>query len=199
MAKNLLQEYCQKHKLQDPVYDRHCIGGSSHKPIWKSTVLFNGKKLTGDPSGSKVAADISAAKLALECVTQIKKEKHKVSKRKCLLVDVENMPNFIDEAFAQIEGLNIYAFVGEHHCLATKSFPDGVIKILSPSTRTDGSDTCMQVYVGFLLASDAYDTYYIATRDHYGSTLVEMITSPSLPWNNKRAKVVTQIVHIIQT
>lgn len=130
----------------------------------------------------------------------IKKLRSAVPKT-ALLVDVENMPNFIDSVVQEISGLDIYAFVGEHHCLSDRKFPSGVIKILSPSTRSDGTDTCMQVYIGFLLGSGSkdYDNYLIATRDHYGSALVDMITNKLqniITWTPKNAKVVTQITHI---
>lgn len=120
----------------------------------------------------------------------------KIAGRTVLMVDVENLPKFIDEVVKQITGLTIYAFVGEHHCLAGKEFPKGVIKILSPSTRQNGTDTCMQVYTGVFLTKDLFDTYLIATRDHYGSALVDMITADSLAWKRKNARVVTQISHI---
>lgn len=109
-----------------------------------------------------------------------------------LLVDVENLPKFIDESISRLNEFTVYAFVGEHHHSVDKEFPEGVIKILSPSTRADGTDTCMQVYIGMLLAREAYDNYLIATRDHYGSALVEMIMCPNLGWLNKSARLVTK-------
>lgn len=122
-----------------------------------------------------------------------------VSDRTVLIIDVENLHNFVDEVCAEIEGLDIYAFIGCHHSLvAKKVFPHGVKRILVPSTRSDGSDTCIQVYVGYWLAQNKYDTYLIATRDHFGSSLVDMITSDSsdLPWGKKNARIVTQLEHI---
>ena len=118
------------------------------------------------------------------------------NRRMVLLVDVENMPNFIDEVLKEIQGLSIYAFVGYHHALCDKQFPSSVTKILSPSTRTDGTDTCMQVYVGYFLANDMFDIYLIATRDHFGSSLVDMITAESLLWTPKNGKVVTKVRHL---
>lgn len=109
-----------------------------------------------------------------------------------ILVDVENLPKFIDEIKDRVNEFVIYAFVGEHHCLSDKIFPESVIKILSPSTRPDGSDTCMQVYTGVMLACEMFDNYIIATRDHFGSTLVEMISTSGLGWKNKNARLVSK-------
>jgi hypothetical protein len=116
--------------------------------------------------------------------------------RTVLLVDVENLPNFIDDVCKEIQGLSIYAFIGYHHALCDKQFAVDVNKVLSPSTRTDGTDSCMQVYVGYFLANNKYDTYLIATRDHFGSSLVDMITSKTLLWPAKKARVVTKVRHI---
>lgn len=109
-----------------------------------------------------------------------------------ILVDVENLPKFIDEIKHRVNEFVIYAFVGEHHCLSDKIFPEGVIKISSPSTRPDGSDTCMQVYTGVMLACEMFDNYIIVTRDHYGSALVEMISTPGLGWKHKNARLVSK-------
>ena len=57
----------------------------------------------------------------------------------------------------------------------------------------------MQVYAGFLLAQGVYHTYYIATRDHYGTALVDMITTDSLLWPKQRAVVVTKLEDFTDT
>lgn len=203
-AKNILQEYFQKQKRPFPKYNTVRVGGPDHKPIWQSTIeLDTGEKYIGAANISKTKTEISAAEKALLVVGELnkilseKEQLHIMPERSVLLVDVENMPKFIDEVNRKITGLQIYAFVGEHHHLAEKDFPSEVIKILSPSTRPDGADTCMQVFVGYLLAYDKYDNFYIATRDHYGSALAEMITSNIGAWTPKQAKLVTQIAHII--
>lgn len=223
--KSLLQEYFQIRHLALPKYTSSKCGGSDHNPVWKSKVTFwsvmdnEFKEATGDSCRNKVKAENSAAATVLDilrnpnvttqlqdlnsCNQNITREFHRVSGKKrivaertALFVDVENLPKFVDEVVKEIEGINIYAFIGYHHCLSEKIFPDNVTKVLSPSTRSDGSDTCMQVYIGYMLAHETYDTYLIATRDHYGSALVEMITTDSLLWKKKDAKVVTQVSHI---
>ena len=205
--KNLLQEYIQARCLPLPIYETVRIGGLDHQPSWQSSVLFEGKITTGEANISKSKAEMSAASKALALISPtspispISSNPNTISRlappRTVLLVDVENMPNFVEEVVKEIMGLYIYAFVGEHHCLAGKIFPQGVKKVLSPSTRPDGTDTCMQVYVGYFLARDEYDTYLIATRDHYGSALVDMITAPNLLWIERPSRVVTKVSHIL--
>lgn len=199
-----------------PKYISGRCGGTDHKPLWQSKVTFwsvvdnEFKEVTSDILNNKIKAEFSAATYALNILTNNNKstihvidtetvdvhQQRTVSPRTALFVDVENLPKIIDEVIQEIKGIDIYAFVGYHHCLSEKIFPTNVIKVLSPSTRTDGSDTCMQVYIGYILAQEMYDTYLIVTRDHYGSALVEMIITDSLLWKKKDARVVTQVSHI---
>lgn len=228
-SKNTLQEYFQSRRLPSSQYFTERCGGSDHSPLWQSRVIFWSVKnstfgeVTGNIASTKVRAEMSAAELALDILTnenngsisgetdnstfnlppsnildisQIHDKKIKVEGKTALFVDVENLPKFIDEVVQQVSGIDIYAFVGYHHCLSGKVFPENVVKVLSPSTRSDGSDTCMQVYIGYMLAHKTYDTYLIATRDHYGSALVDMITTDSLLWKNADGRVVTQVSHI---
>jgi len=108
-----------------------------------------------------------------------------------LFVDLENLPKLVEELPSTL-GLDVYVFVGEHHPLVDKEFTRPIFRIISPSTRKDGTDTCMQVYIGMLLAQQKYEEYVIATMDHYGSTLVEMIQSNSLGWVSKSARLITR-------
>ena len=108
-----------------------------------------------------------------------------------LLVDLENLPKIVDELPLTL-GLDIYVFVGEHHPLVEKVFTRPVIRIISPSTRKDGTDTCMQVYTGMLLTLQKYEEYLIATIDHYGAALIEMIENNTLGWVAKRGRLITR-------
>lgn len=202
-AKNELQEYFQKLRLPCPEYKSERMGGRDHQPNWISTVkLFDGTEIKGEIHSTKSKAELNAAEKALEVLLILNKKTIKTQKlyaeNAALLVDVENLPNFIDEINDMVQGLDIYAFIGHHHCLATKKFPSPVKKIESHSTRVDGTDTCMQVYTGFFLSQNIYNTYFIATRDHYGSTLVEMIMHQPGPWTNKTAHLVTQPNHLFK-
>lgn len=202
-AKNELQEYFQKSRLPCPEYKSERMGGTDHQPHWISTVkLFDGTEIKGEIRSTKSKAELNAAEKALEVLLILNRKTVKTPKlyveNAALLVDVENLPNFIDEVCDIVQGLDIYAFIGHHHCLATKSFAPFVKKIESHSTRVDGTDTCMQVYTGYFLSQNKYNKYFIATRDHYGSTLVEMITVQPGPWTNKTAHLVTQPNHLFK-
>jgi hypothetical protein len=117
--------------------------------------------------------------------------KYQTKNNIAMLVDLENMPKFLDNIIERLNEFTIYVFVGEHNALIERKLPKDVIKVISPSTRPDGTDTCMQVYTGMLLSLDKHDEYIIVTRDHFGSALVEMITSSNLGWKPRSARVVT--------
>jgi hypothetical protein len=57
--------------------------------------------------------------------------------------------------------------------------------------RPDGTDGCMQVYAGFLLSQRVYSEFIVATGDHFGPVLCEMIECDSLLWEACRARHVT--------
>ena len=197
--KNQLQEYYQKLHLEAPSYNTEQCGGKLNAPLWRSTVTLYDKSIfVGNVQKKKTDAEKSAAFVALSTLLlkpiQNFTERDYI-KKTAILIDVENMPKFFNEI--PIPDLNhpnlvVYGFIGMHHTLVDKINHPKMIKIVSPSTRADGTDTCMQVYVGMLLTQCIYNEYIIVTRDHFGSTLVEMITCKTLDWHSQSAKVVTK-------
>lgn len=208
--KNKLQEYCQKNNFPLPKYTTQRVGGTDNRPEWSSYLtLHNGKQYKGEICSRAKTAEFSAAKVALDDIineTQNTADdivlfknciisNNKIS-RKVLIVDLENLHKILDnitEKELLDDTLKIYVFVGEHHDLVDKVFPNKIVKIISPSTRPDGTDTCIQVHVGIFLSCDLFDDYYIATRDKFGSNLVDIITSNNFGWKNKKAKIVTKL------
>lgn len=113
--------------------------------------------------------------------------------RKALLIDVENLPKFATHLTEQqMREYVCYAFVGEHHALVDRELPPQVTRIVSPSTRPDGADSCIQVYAGCLAGQRCYDEIVVATRDHFGSALCDQLQSDTLLWSPVKARVVSQ-------
>lgn len=207
MAKNSLQELCQKRGYGIPKYSSSQTG-SHHQPVWVSSVETNipeGSAIfhTNEGHPTKKGAEEDAAYKALSCICSEDASSVTISTafvkyKTVLLVDVENLPKLISQLPLFVGPMDIMAFVGEHHPLSETDFGPHVVKIISPSTRPDGTDSCLQVCVGFLLAkSSEYDMYLIATRDHFGSSLVDMITSSTLMWKKKSARVVSTLNQIL--
>lgn len=129
-----------------------------------------------------------------------------------LFVDVENLHKFIDEFNLLIlkdinksnfdphhnKNFNIYAFICKNHYLADKIFPEYVKKIISPSMQKNGTDTCMQIYIGTLLAKEMYEMYIIATRDNFGNVLTELINSTTTAWICKPAHLIVKPQQLIE-
>ena len=117
-----------------------------------------------------------------------------------MLVDIENVPKWLDivvEKYPHItDMMDIFGVIGEYHSLVEKVLPPKVVKIISPSSRPDGSDSCIQICVGAFLAQNKYDEYLIATNDRFAHNVVEFITAPSLFWKPCSGRVVTRLDHL---
>lgn len=195
--KNQLQEYTAKRGLTNPWYDPKRLGGPDHAPVWQSTVtLWDGTTFTGERRGSRIAAEKSAAGTALQHLLTITIEQEcdypEEDGQTVLLIDMENKPKLLSQLNReQLRRVRVYVFVGEAHDLVNTQLPRGVTRIVSPSTRRDGTDCCMQVYTGVLLSQSAYKEYLIATSDHFGASLVDMIQGKTDFWPTAKARVVT--------
>lgn len=117
-----------------------------------------------------------------------------------MIVDMENMPKWIETVFAEyprvLEKMDVYAVVGEYTTLAPKALPAGVERILCPCCRPDGADTCIQMITGFFLAQDKYNEYIIASHDKFAHTVIDLITHDGLFWKRRHGRVATQLKHI---
>lgn len=237
-SKNLLQEFCVKHKHDLPIYDTKKVGGDSHNPEWLSyvTVVMHaaaaaaaeaeGKKrqsvtIPGEISSSKISAEKSAALFMLQSLKgrddkgeDSQEEEPSVAEvsptekltlssqppRMAIFIDVENLPSMIFSSVTLKQkypkaGITIFACVGKHHHAAKNDFGKRVNKVVVPTTRKDGVDTFIQMYIGHLMHGSEYDSFAIVTGDHFGHALAELIeTKFTLDKNQltqKRASVVT--------
>lgn len=222
--KNKLQEICQKNGEALPRYTSRQVDGPAHSPVWQAEVVVaNGDQIVGERCRSKVEAEQSAAKMAIERMqTQVapalKREPVQPGpidvpwpfdwepvpievtaalRQSCLLIDGENLPNLAKAAYTFARpDLDIVVFVGYHHHMSERDYGAGVQKVLVPTTHANGVDSCMQIYVGTFLTENRYDRYLVATRDHFGSALVDLIRSSEMPWSPQSADLVTTIAHL---
>ncbi len=206
--KNRLQEHCTRHHLAPPLYQEpvRLADTADHTPLWQSTlVMHSGQVCQGEPRTTKTDAEMSSAQraldlLALQEMPPVPRDNTNVSTtttspmtipKRVLLIDVENMPKFAAHLSEQHRrDFQCYAFVGEHHALADREQPQGVARVLSPSTRTDGTDSFMQVFAGILLAQGCTH-FVVVTRDHFGAALCDALRS--VPTHCAEARVVTHV------
>lgn len=192
-AKNVLQEYCQALQLGLPVY--HTF---EYDMLWYARVTVaqasGSRSCTSSGCVHKREAEACAAMQALELLLQDHTSQHiELPVRTVLLVDLENLPNFLEGLMHTYSNLTIVVFVGEKHALCNKVFPN-TSRVAVPSTRADAVDTCIQVYTGWCMSHNLYDCYLIATQDHFGQALVDIIQQQTfMPDVIKSvARVVTQ-------
>lgn len=98
--KNILQEYCQSHKLKIPKYSS-TSSGPPHKSDWFATVSLelpnkNIYVTTSIPCSSKIAAEQAAAEIILNQIKEVKKVKQIKSSTgsDLFIIDLENKPCF---------------------------------------------------------------------------------------------------------
>lgn len=200
--KNLLQEHFQKQYLSLPKYETICIGMVDNQQQWQTKLtLFDGSKYIGEPAFSKKVAESSAAEQALLALSSkpktLKSLQNTVKNNMAIMIDVENLHNFhksIPEK--DYDRFDVYIFVGKNHNTVDKVFHERATKIISPSTRPNGTDTCMQVFIGSCLERQLYRKYFIATGDRFGDNLVEMITCDTLGWKSQEAYAVVKYSQI---
>lgn len=219
-SKNKLQEFFQKNALLLPNYETKIIANGK-SPIFVSTVtLCDGSRYQSDECTTKKSSEFSAAIKALINLSNLKDVSNldlkglspqkleivtfsnniNTRKTNVIMIDIENLHNFHKSlTHKEFELFDIYVFVGVHHHLSDIKLNDNIHKVISPSTRPDGTDTCIQVFTGVCLAQNLYDNYFVATRDKFGSALVDMITGEGLFWEPKKAQVVTDISQVYCT
>lgn len=93
--KNQLQEQQQAAGRTLPAYQTDRVGGTSHRPQWRSEVTVDGKRFTGATVSSKKEAEQSAAYAALSDVgpdepTELYRIPEQVSR--IVMIDLENVP-----------------------------------------------------------------------------------------------------------
>lgn len=208
-SKNKLQEFFQKGALPLPTYETKMI--ASGKSFVSTVTLCNGSQYQGEERTTKKSSEFSAAIKALEDLSNLDlkglspqklenitiRNNIDIRKTNAIMIDIENHHNFHKSlTHKEFELFDVYVFVGIHHHLANIKLDNHISKIVSPSTRPDGTDSCIQVFTGACLAQNLYDNYFIATRDKFGSALVDMIIAEGLPWEHKKAQVVTDISQV---
>ncbi len=175
-------------------------------PLYKSSVsLADCSVHEGEVSERKKEAEFSAAKVAYLYVQKgIKLPKSRDSfridlkgKKIGVLVDSENVPKvFLDVLNkSKVDGIHYYDVFGVgHHRYANQDMEIAprryISTVISPSTRPDGSDTCIIMLTAVLLFEKKFDAYLIMTADHFGESLADMVRTPGLGWEPRPCYVV---------
>jgi hypothetical protein len=196
-AKNQLQIYCQRGKLELPKYS---YVQDQDTKMWYSTVEIISEtgaisRYTGDPQAKKVAADISAASAALNSLginndDTVSPMNDTESKDRCphgqiwnpmdddrnpvfVLIDYENVNKleYLHNLFVNQDGFPAYVskFVGYCNQKASTDECSHVV----PTASSDGVDHYISFYIGMLYHQlkqrELPFTIIILTRDKFGS------------------------------
>ena len=186
MFKNKLQEYCQRKKLELPIYRTEQLISSAHNPKYKSVstiTLPDGTVLSakGKILRRKKDAEISAAEYLLEKLNgHLDKTKLRFTAKEQvkILIDLENVPllDFLDTYKFD----NKYTFETFSTCHSTAlvnrtKFSNKVQVHTVKSTRRDAADILMVLYVSSLIPSNEKIHMIIVTNDHFFHSLMDCL------------------------
>lgn len=187
--KNLLQQFYQKYKLPIPLYFTSKIGGEEHTPIFISNItLHTGKSFKSDPCPSKKDAEMNLASKCLDYIQTLSIRKQVICTTHPLsifiLIDAENVPfqRLLDN-YTFDNSIIPILFLSKYHHLSEKSFPYNIQLI--DSSRKDACDIAISLYTYTLLRQTCVpDHIIVVTKDHFASTLSDLIQSKYLLQNN---------------
>ena len=177
--KNKLQEFFQKKGLPLPNYYTNRTGGTDNDPKWVCMVkLFNGEIIYSKPSSSKKSCESEAAAKALADIISHNLEYRNVKytfdidSKVIILVDGENQPIIPIKIATEVHtSASLKVYISKGHPIKPK-LEEHEIKIVEvDSTRKDAVDIAIIMDSVRLYP----DHIIIVTRDHFGSSLVELI------------------------
>ena len=202
--KTVLQQLLQKRKLPLATYKTQQVGKEKgNKILWQSTVSCSVGEFTSKIYYNKKHSEADCAEMVLKYIEEqdTKINKFVIENKTLILIDGENVPNFISELEEKINleksNVEIKLFITSTHALAQKETPNKTELVVINSTRRDSVDTCLQVYCGFLLSTNMYTKIYIVTKDHFGDSLIELLNSNQHMWEAINSKVIVNINDII--
>ena len=189
-SKNILQEYCQKNKLDMPIYTSRSAG-QAHKLNWFCKITVSDIIIEStEPSNSKTSAEQLVATLALEHMASIKSIPTIESIdpidpiKSVYLIDLENKPSFNKKlnpnslyiGFHNSLHHSIPKYADWHLCLSPdiglESSKSGKLLYLITGGVADLVDhlITLLIYplVAYLKLNQHIRTVYIVSGDHAG-------------------------------
>lgn len=170
--KNILQEFCQKNKLEFPLYSSYPTNQG-----WKASVKLLNRETFSDVNPKKVDSESQAAERMLIAMNINEFEVSPVPfvnqpfPKYLHVIDGENINITAPE---QTSDTSWFIFFYKNHGKASRSFP--VEKILVKSSRPDGVDSYIQLFVGVEIQKNPHlEMVYIHTRDKFGHSLADAI------------------------
>ena len=108
------------------------------------------------------------------------KFKPKTTNKTLIIIDVENVHKALDDILSRVsksKNIDILCFISEDHYMKTKlNLSDHRVRLIeAPTSRSDGADIGIVMYIGFLLAREAYQRYFIISKDHFADAAVDCI------------------------
>lgn len=104
----------------------------------------------------------------------------KTTNKTLIIIDVENVHKALDDILSRVsksKNIDILCVISEDHYMKTKlNLSDPRVRLIeAPTSRSDGADIGIVMYIGFVLAREAYQRYFIVSQDHFADAAVDCI------------------------
>lgn len=141
--------------------------------------------VTGRSATTKVAAQQSAAKVALEEIqsrsaelqNRADKSKLNTNAPTCIFVDAENCPlgtQHLEEKLGN--GYRVYVFAATGHPTLARKYNEKLVEVVPvPSSRKDAVDLSISIWLGIMLALSKFEKFVVITKDHFGPAIPECV------------------------
>jgi len=147
---------------------------------------YSTNKVSSDYGTNKVSSDYGTNKVSPDYSTNKPKnplEKHKNNQENnkvLIIIDVENVPSSLEQLLSSItksKNIDIVCMISEdHHTKNKLNLSDKRVKLMeAPTTRKDGADMGIVLYIGYLLAKERYRCYIIISKDHFADATIDCI------------------------
>jgi len=205
--KGLLQEYCQKNKVELPKYSIKTKGFKKYiclelcNNFYEMEILFiNEKKKVWQQSIAEYVYNLIIKKEEEKKLKFNLKTDYSGKKIVALFIDIENKQKIIDEIRSKInteykefiENIDIFIVLSTNHHLYEKLKVPDFYEICSvDSSYKDAAD----IYLSYLCGSKChlYEHVGVLTGDHFGNSLVDIINHEGI-----EGKLLRNIDDIIQ-
>ena len=185
-----LQEYCQKHKYNLPIYTSDYISGSSHNPIYKITCKLDNDIIDVEANSIKNGKDM-VAKIIYDKITNEKhaneKHTHEInisSDIEQIILDINSKLSIFNTiVFVDYENVNIsvnqiqediyYILISAKNCTKQNVSHSNVYNAKCNFVGKDVADIFLIYLSGRLNINDK--KIFIFTNDHYGDSLARIL------------------------
>lgn len=155
---------------------------SNLPPLPSNKILFNVTPKKHNSSSNKNSDYPIRTTPKVKPSVEIPRAKNtpKTTDKTLIIIDVENVHKALDDILSRVsksKNISILCVISEDHYMKTKlNLSDPRVRLIeAPTSRSDGADIGIVLYIGFLLAQESYQQYFIVSKDHFSDAAMDCI------------------------